>query len=68
MFRGSIPAIITPFLNGDVDFKAFADMVDWQVESGSHGIVPCGTTGESPVLEDDEYKAIIDMTVARMPP
>ncbi len=66
MFRGSIPAIITPFLNGDVDFKAFADMVDWQVESGSHGIVPCGTTGESPVLEDDEYKAIIDMTVARV--
>jgi 4-hydroxy-tetrahydrodipicolinate synthase len=64
MFRGSIPALITPFQNGDVDLKAFADFVDWQVQSGSHGVVPCGTTGESPVLDDDEYKAIFDCSVA----
>ena len=64
MFRGSIPALITPFQNGEIDFKAFADLVEWQVSSGSHGIVPCGTTGESPVLEESEYKSIFDCTVA----
>lgn len=64
MFRGSIPALITPFENGEVDLKVFADFVEWQVGSGSHGVVPCGTTGESPVLEDNEYKSIFDCTVA----
>lgn len=64
MFRGSIPALITPFKNGEIDLKAFADFVEWQVGSGSHGVVPCGTTGESPVLDDDEYKSIFDCTVA----
>lgn len=63
MFHGSIPALITPFANGEVDVKAFADFVEWQVVSGSHGVVPCGTTGESPVLEDDDYKTIYATTV-----
>lgn len=64
MFRGSIPALITPFKNGEVDLKTFADFVDWQIESGSHAVVSCGTTGESPVLDDEEVKAIFDKTVA----
>lgn len=64
MFRGSIPALITPFQNGEIDMKAFSDFVDWQIVSGSHGVVPCGTTGESPVLDDAETKAIIEATVA----
>lgn len=64
MFRGSIPALITPFQNGEIDLKAFSDFVDWQVGAGSHGVVPCGTTGESPVLDDNETKAIIEAAVA----
>ncbi len=64
MFRGSIPALITPFQNGEIDVKAFSDFVDWQVVSGSHGVVPCGTTGESPVLDDEDTQKIIATTVA----
>jgi 4-hydroxy-tetrahydrodipicolinate synthase len=64
MFRGSIPALITPFQNGEVDLKAFADFVDWQVVSGSHGVVPCGTTGESPVLDEKECESVIRTTVS----
>ncbi|MDP6953427.1 MAG: dihydrodipicolinate synthase family protein, partial [Alphaproteobacteria bacterium] len=50
MFKGSITALITPFENGKVAEKAFQDFVNWQVEQGIHGVVPCGTTGESPTL------------------
>ncbi len=64
MFRGSIPALITPFQNGEIDVKAFSDFVEWQVVSGSHGVVPCGTTGESPVLDDEDTHMIIAATVA----
>jgi 4-hydroxy-tetrahydrodipicolinate synthase len=64
MFRGSIPALITPFKNGEVDVKSFADFIDWQIVSGSHGVVPCGTTGESPTLDESECKSIFDLTVA----
>jgi len=64
MFRGSIPALITPFQNGEIDLKAFSDFVEWQVVSGSHGVVPCGTTGESPVLDDEDTHRIITTTVA----
>ncbi len=64
MFYGSIPALITPFKNGEVDLKAFADFIEWQVANGSHGVVPCGTTGESPVLDDEEYRSIFAMTVS----
>lgn len=64
MFRGSIPALITPFQNGEIDVKAFSDFVEWQVVSGSHGVVPCGTTGESPVLDDEDTQLIIATTVA----
>jgi 4-hydroxy-tetrahydrodipicolinate synthase len=61
MFRGSMPALITPFSNGSVDEKAFQDFVQWQIDEGSHGVVPCGTTGESPTLTHDE-----DMRVTRL--
>ena len=49
MFKGSIPALITPFLNGEVDIAAFRKFVNWQVEQGSHALVPCGTTGNLPL-------------------
>ncbi len=63
MFRGSIPALITPFKNGKVDEKAFQEFVNWQIEQGSHGLVPCGTTGESPTLSHDEHKRVVEMCV-----
>jgi 4-hydroxy-tetrahydrodipicolinate synthase len=59
MFHGSITALVTPFRSGEIDWKAFDNMVEWQIEQGTHGVVPCGTTGESPTLSDDEIKSII---------
>ena len=47
MFDGSLVAIVTPFKSGKLDEKAFADLVEFQIANGTHGIVPCGTTGES---------------------
>ncbi len=64
MFKGSIPALITPFRNGEIDWPAFDNFVEWQVEQGSHGVVPCGTTGESPTLSHDEHNAIVERCVA----
>ena len=64
MFTGSITALITPFTeSGDVDWKAFDNFVEWQIEQGSHGVVPCGTTGESPTLTHDEHKQIVKRCV-----
>lgn len=63
MFKGSIPALVTPFRNGGVDEKALAELVDWQIAQGSHGLVPCGTTGESPTLTHDEHKRVIEIVV-----
>lgn len=59
MFTGSITAMITPFKNGEVDYDRLEAFIEWQIEQGSHGLVPCGTTGESPTLSYDEHKAII---------
>lgn len=61
--HGSIPALVTPFKGGKVDFAAFARIVEWQIESGSHGLVPCGTTGETPTLSTDEHLALIQACV-----
>ena len=63
MFKGSLVALITPFRNGAVDEKAFQSLVDWQVEQGTHGLVPCGTTGESPTLSHSEHKRVVELCV-----
>jgi 4-hydroxy-tetrahydrodipicolinate synthase len=61
--RGSIPALVTPFRDGRVDIKAFEAFVEWQIAEGSHGLVPCGTTGESPTLSEDEFAAVVGAAV-----
>ena len=63
MFFGSIPALVTPFAAGRVDHAIFRDFVEWQIEQGSHGLVPCGTTGESATLSTDEHRALVVLTV-----
>jgi 4-hydroxy-tetrahydrodipicolinate synthase len=63
MFKGSLVALITPFRNGKVDEAAFQELVSWQVGQGTHGLVPCGTTGESPALADDEHERLIALCV-----
>ena len=63
MFKGSITALITPFRDGAIDWKAFEAFVDWQVTEGSHGLVPVGTTGESPTLSHDEHKRVVEACV-----
>src|SRR5690606_32305393 len=63
MLRGSITALITPFANGAVDEKALSDFVDWQIKEGTHGIVPVGTTGESPTVTHEEHRRVIEIAV-----
>ena len=63
MFFGSIPAVITPFKNGEVDYSSFEKIVNHLIENGSDGLVPCGTTGESPTLSHEEHKKIIEETI-----
>jgi len=63
-FRGAMTAIVTPFgRDGDVDDRALRDIARWQVESGIHGLVPCGTTGEGATLDDDEHALVISTVV-----
>jgi 4-hydroxy-tetrahydrodipicolinate synthase len=62
-FRGSFTALVTPFKNGAVDEKAFRDLVEWQISEGTHGLVPVGTTGESPTLSHDEHKQVVEWCV-----
>lgn len=65
MFKGSLTALVTPFTtSGAVDEKAFERLVNWQIEQGSHGLVPVGTTGESPTLTHDEHKRVVSDCVA----
>lgn len=63
MLRGSITALITPMLNGRVDEKAFASFVDWQIAEGTMGLVPVGTTGESPTVSHEEHQRIVEICV-----
>ncbi len=63
MFKGSIPALVTPFSNGALDEKRFQDFVDWQIKEGSKGLVPVGTTGESPTLTHDEHKRVVELCI-----
>jgi len=62
-FTGSLVAIITPFRNGKVDEKTLGDLIEWQIVSGTHGIVPCGTTGESATLTHEEHNRVIQFAV-----
>ncbi len=64
MFKGSLTALITPFKNGQLDEDALARFVDWQITEGTHGLVPTGTTGESPTLDYDEHKRVVEITIA----
>jgi len=63
MFNGSICALITPFNGGAVDEGAFESFVDWQIEQGTNGVVPCGTTGESPTLSHDEQMRVTEICI-----
>ncbi|HEX3034879.1 MAG TPA: 4-hydroxy-tetrahydrodipicolinate synthase [Thermodesulfobacteriota bacterium] len=63
MLHGSVVAIVTPFKNGQVDESALRELIEFQVENGTHGIVPCGTTGESPTLTHEEHEYVIELTV-----
>ncbi|MGY8991917.1 MAG: 4-hydroxy-tetrahydrodipicolinate synthase [Rhodospirillales bacterium] len=63
MFKGSITALITPFKNGQVDEAAYQSFIEWQIEEGTDGVVPCGTTGESPTLTHDEHMKVTELCV-----
>ncbi len=62
-FHGSMPALVTPFKDGKVDEHAFRALVDWQITSGSHGLVPVGTTGESPTLSHEEHRRVVAICI-----
>ena len=61
--KGSITALITPFANGKVDEEAFRRLIEWQITEGTHGLVPVGTTGESPTLDHDEHRRVIELCI-----
>src|ERR1043165_5450590 len=61
--KGSITALITPFKDGKVDEASFRKLVNWQIAEGTQGLVPCGTTGESPTLSHDEHNRVIELCV-----
>ncbi len=63
MFQGSLPALVTPFANGQVDVDALKKLVNWHLEQGSHGLVPVGTTGESPTLSHEEHDLVVETVV-----
>ena len=63
MFFGSIPAVITPFKNHEVDYESLSVILNHLIQNGSNGLVPCGTTGESPTLSHEEHKKIIEETI-----
>ncbi|MDO5622151.1 MAG: 4-hydroxy-tetrahydrodipicolinate synthase [Paracoccus sp. (in: a-proteobacteria)] len=64
MFKGSIPALVTPFTtDGELDLDTLKKLVEWHIEQGSHGIVPVGTTGESPTLTHDEHRLVVETVV-----
>ncbi len=61
--KGAIVAIVTPFINGEIDEQGLKDLIEFHIENGTHAIVPCGTTGESATLNFDEHKRVIELTV-----
>ncbi|MED5423646.1 MAG: 4-hydroxy-tetrahydrodipicolinate synthase, partial [Pseudomonadota bacterium] len=66
--RGSIPALVTPFTaSGEIDLQAFKNLVKWHVDNGTHGLVICGTTGESPNISDEEHSLLIKTAIDTAP-
>lgn len=63
MIRGSMPALVTPFKDGELDLDTLKDLVEWHIVEGSHGLVPVGTTGESPTLTHEEHETVIEVVV-----
>jgi 4-hydroxy-tetrahydrodipicolinate synthase len=63
MFTGSITALVTPFRGGAVDGKRLQDLVEWQIGEGTNGLVPCGTTGESPTLSHEEHHRVVELVI-----
>jgi len=63
MVKGSITALVTPFTRDGLDEQAYQDFIEWQIASGTHGLVPCGTTGESATLSDKEHRRVIELCV-----
>lgn len=63
MFKGSIVAIVTPFKDGRIDEKSLKDLIEFQIKNGTNGIVPCGTTGESPTLSTEEHHRVVELCV-----
>lgn len=63
MFEGSLVAIVTPFRNGNVDYDSLENLIEFQIKNGTHGIVSCGTTGESPTLSHEEHQQVVKTTV-----
>lgn len=63
MFEGAIVAIVTPFRNGEVDEEAFRELIEFQIENGTDGIVPCGTTGESATLSHEEHDRVVEIAI-----
>ncbi|WP_299773086.1 4-hydroxy-tetrahydrodipicolinate synthase [uncultured Tateyamaria sp.] len=63
MFKGSMPALVTPFRNGALDLETLKKLVEWHIGEGSHGLVPVGTTGESPTLSHEEHETVIETVV-----
>jgi len=64
-FAGVTVALVTPFTNGDIDWDDLGNLVDWHAEQGTHGLVPCGTTGESPTLDHDEHERVVAFVCER---
>ena len=63
LFTGSYAALLTPFRNGEVDYDSYRKLVDFQINNGTHGLVPVGTTGESPTLSHEEHKKVIEVCI-----
>jgi len=63
LFKGSITALVTPFAQGEVDEDSLQRLIEWQISEGSNGLVPCGTTGESPTLSHNEHKRVVEITI-----
>ena len=66
MLKGSMPALVTPFDHGKLDLKTLENLVDWHIEQGSHGLVPVGTTGESPTLSHEEHEIVVSTVVKKV--